>query len=337
MDDAADWGRDRVPESRQNRGSDLADAEKFERTDAKTQPLEGNLPIANSTVEAPSPNRRSLSPPGAFVAPPNAREIVPNSIPSSAALSDDPSAVVLANHETAAHENSSGIELTAGQRQPSSSATGTLNPWDRSRGLTNNHDANVPATNDSANSAGPRDQRIESHRDQAPVQPRLNGNAPNRQLCRKSASGSRHHSTTALVGSVFAERDEHRRNPTGNLADGFRCSRGVRSVERPVGECGATRFQQFPADGTQSTISDTSRKSAAQLWCSGGRALAIAAFASSLDLERLITQTTVEAAAVIPGDNDVSRQLYLRKHVQLRMLNLIAGQTDRALAADPRH
>lgn len=64
--------------------------------------------------------------------------------------------------------------------------------------------------------------------------------------------------------------------------------------------------------------------------------MAIAAFASSLDLERLITQTTVEAAAVIPGDNDVSRQLYLRKHVQLRMLNLIAGQTDR-LAADPRH
>ncbi|GDY06914.1 hypothetical protein LBMAG52_04000 [Planctomycetia bacterium] len=66
-----------------------------------------------------------------------------------------------------------------------------------------------------------------------------------------------------------------------------------------------------------------------------GAPLAIAAFASSLDLERLITQTTVEAAAVIPGDNDVSRQLYLRKHVQLRMLNLIAGQTDRALQPIP--
>ena len=33
--------------------------------------------------------------------------------------------------------------------------------------------------------------------------------------------------------------------------------------------------------------------------------------------------TTVEAAAVIPGDNEVSRQLYLRKQVQLRLLNQV--------------
>ena len=49
-----------------------------------------------------------------------------------------------------------------------------------------------------------------------------------------------------------------------------------------------------------------------------GAPLAIAPFTSSLELERLITQTTVEAAAVIPGDNEVSRQLYLqigRAHV----------------------
>lgn len=61
----------------------------------------------------------------------------------------------------------------------------------------------------------------------------------------------------------------------------------------------------------------------------------IPAFVSSPELERLITQTTVEAAAMTPGDNDVGRQLYLRKQVQLRLLQLIAGQTDRALQPVP--
>lgn len=64
---------------------------------------------------------------------------------------------------------------------------------------------------------------------------------------------------------------------------------------------------------------------------SEGIPLGLAPFSSSPELERLITQTTVEAATVTPGDNEISRQLYLRKHVQLRLLHLIAGQTDRAL------
>ena len=62
---------------------------------------------------------------------------------------------------------------------------------------------------------------------------------------------------------------------------------------------------------------------------------AMVPFVLSPELERLITQTTVEAAAMVPGDNDVTRQLYLRKHVQLRLLHLIAGQTDRALQSIP--
>lgn len=52
---------------------------------------------------------------------------------------------------------------------------------------------------------------------------------------------------------------------------------------------------------------------------------------SSSELDRLITQTALEAAALQPGDTEFSRQLYLRKHVQLRFLYLIAGQVDRAL------
>lgn len=66
-----------------------------------------------------------------------------------------------------------------------------------------------------------------------------------------------------------------------------------------------------------------------------GAPLAIAPLVTSQELERLLMQTTVEAAAVTPGDNELSRQLYLRKHVQLRLLQLIAGQTDRALQPIP--
>ena len=63
--------------------------------------------------------------------------------------------------------------------------------------------------------------------------------------------------------------------------------------------------------------------------------MVVVPFASSAELERLISQTTVEAAALIPGDNDTARQLYLRKHVQLRLLHLMTGQMDRALQPVP--
>lgn len=61
----------------------------------------------------------------------------------------------------------------------------------------------------------------------------------------------------------------------------------------------------------------------------------IAPFVSSPDLDRLIVQTSAEAAAMVPGENDIERQAYLRKHVQLRLLHLIAGQMDRALQPVP--
>lgn len=63
----------------------------------------------------------------------------------------------------------------------------------------------------------------------------------------------------------------------------------------------------------------------------GGAQTSIAPLTSSPELDRLITQTALEAAALQPGDTELSRQLYLRKHVQLRLLYLMAGQVDRAL------
>ena len=38
---------------------------------------------------------------------------------------------------------------------------------------------------------------------------------------------------------------------------------------------------------------------------------------------------------MIPGENEIERHAYLRKHVQLRLLHLIAGQMDRALQPVP--
>ncbi len=332
---AADWNRDRVPDSRKNRENDLTATATSERTDAKSLSLDGNLPIANSTVEAPSPNRRSSSPPGAFVAPPSAREIVPNSIPSSAGLSEDQGAVVFANHETTANENSSGIELTAGQRRPSSSATGMPNPWDRFRGLTNNHDANVPATNDSANSAWSQDPRIENRRDQAPVQPRLNGNSPP-----DNTTGSPSVARDITQPQPWSDAFSQNAMNSGGTAPGtwpMAPGAPVTSVPPNVQWVNAEQpgFNNFPPMALNPQSLAPAGNLPLNFGAPEGAPLAIAPLTSSLELERLITQTTVEAAAVIPGDNEVSRQLYLRKHVQLRLLNLIAGQTDRALQPIP--
>lgn len=326
-----EWNRDRAPDQHQNRESDLAAAATSERSDAKSPSLDGDLPIAHSTVEAPSPNRRTSSPPGAFVAPPNAREIVPNSMSSSAGRSEDQSAVVLANHETTAHQNSSGIELTAGQRQSSSSTSGVPNPWDRFRGLTNNHDANVPATNESANSAWSQDPRIENRRDQTPVQPRPNGNTP---------TGSPPVAREITQPQPWSDAFSQNAMNSGGTAPGTwptAPSAPVTSVPANVQWVNAEQpgLNNFPPTAFNPQSVGPAGNLPLNFGAPEGAPLAIAPFTSSLELERLITQTTVEAAAVIPGDNEVSRQFYLRKHVQLRLLNLIAGQTDRALQPIP--
>lgn len=329
----AEWNRDHSPDSHQNRERDLAAATNSERSHARAQSLDGNLTMANSTVEAPSPNRHSSSAPGTFVAPPNAREMTPISTPGSAGFSGDQGAVVLANHETTTHENSTGIELTAGQRRANSNSAGTLNPWDRFRGLTNNQDANDPATNDSANSAWPRDQRIESPRDQAPMQqPRFNGNTPT-----DNSAGSPPVAGDITQPQPWSEAFSQNKKNTGGTPPGTWPTAPVASVPPNIQRVNAEQpgLNNLPPTAFNPQSLAPAGNLPLNFGVPEGAPLAIAPFASSLELERLITQTTVEAAAVIPGDNEVSRQLYLRKHVQLRLLNLIAGQTDRALQPIP--
>ncbi len=331
---AADWNRALFGDSHQNRASDLATAATSERTDAQAQPLDGDLPIASLTVEAPSPNRRPSPLPGTFVTPPIAREISPNSIPKSAGLSDQ-GAVVSANHETVANENSSGIELTAGQRSPSSSVPSMPNPWDRFRGLTNNHDAGVPTTNDSLNPAWSRDPRIENQPDQAPVQARLNGSMPTGNTSDHLLL-SRDSTQPQLLREAFSQKgmDIAGSAPeTWPTAQGAPVNSGPDNIQKVNAE--QPGLNNVPPTGFYSQSVVPAGSQPLSFGAPEGAPLAIAPFALSLELERLITQTTVEAAAVIPGDNDVSRQLYLRKHVQLRLLNLIAGQTDRALQPIP--
>lgn len=336
----ANWNRDLVAESRPDR--DPVAAANSGRLDAEVSPLDGHLPTSDSRVEAPPPNRRSSSPPGAFVAPPNAREISPDSDPNPGNASTDQNSIVLANHESIDRENSSEIELTAGQRRAATGATSTPNPWNRFRGLTNNHDAGVPETKDSSIPALP------SH--QTPALPKTDQTRFNGNSMTDNSAGSSPVSQNLAQPQPWSEAlSQSATNDTFNtpansassperwpLAPGnwnttpnapaASASPNVQRVnaEQP----GSTNFPstafipQSPAPAGSLPLNFGTPE---------GAPMAIVPFASSLELERLITQTTVEAAAVIPGDNEVSRQLYLRKHVQLRLLNLIAGQTDRAL------
>ena len=280
---------------------------------------------ASLVIEAPSPNRRSSVPPATFVVPPNAREIASNSTTNVSNSSLDPSAIVLANHESTARENPSGIELTAGQRSANPRSASALNPWDRFRGLTNNLDANDPATQSPPKSGSPGDRRIEGDRDQTLGRPNIDQPPPWSESFSRSVTNNGFNNTVN-------NPDPWPRGP-GNWNTAAGAPTGASpapsnmqrvSAEQPgsINFPPAAPNPQMPA-------------STGNLPLNFGAPLAIAPFASSQELERLITQTTVEAAAVIPGDNEVSRQLFLRKHVQLRLLQLIAGQMDRALQPIP--
>ena len=91
--------------------------------------------------------------------------------------------------------------------------------------------------------------------------------------------------------------------------------------------------QQSPT--TSALLTDSPASNADLFPLPNGAPSTIAPFTSSPDLDRLIIQTSAEAAAMVPGENEIERQAYLRKHVQLRLLHLIAGQMDRALQPVP--
>ena len=153
---AVDWNRDFFAESRKARERNSAADSKRSDPGARLAAddfANGQTDLSNhdsssavtEVVEAPSPIRQTSAPPAAFVVPPNARKMDSNSTPITGDGSSKQNSVVLANHESVSRENSSGIELTTGQRQAKSTTAGASNPWDRFRGLTNSVETGDPS------------------------------------------------------------------------------------------------------------------------------------------------------------------------------------------------
>ncbi len=210
----------------------------------------------------------------------------------------------------------SDIELAAGQQRASNTVNGAANPWDRFRDLTNNLEpkANRPA------------QPLASERPSATNMPTVN----------QTPSWSQ--TVTPAMATDAASIDPNSpelwpRTPGTNSASAPQNVQWV-NAEQPAVNSGANPGLPFPSQ-PNSPVFVPVANGPINLGLPEGAPVVVVPFASSAELERLITQTTVEAAALIPGDNDTARQLYLRKHVQLRLLHLMTGQMDRALQPVP--
>lgn len=294
-------------------------------------------------VEAPPPIRRTTGAPATFIAPPNIREMTSNSSSSSTSFAEDRDGVVAASYEATSHP---GIELAAAQRRATSGSVETPNPWNRFRDLTNVLDeASTSAAQGippqgSRNALTDNDVTPQEARNVVQIQSWPDAFSPGTPSNR--LDGSTHNPNSpepwprAPGTSGFT--------PNSNFApshDGRALSERGNTTPTPLVPPQVQRVHaeqlgslNFPSEALASQATPTGTLPL-NLGSPEGSPIAIAPFASSQELERLITQTTVEAAAVTPGDNEASRQLYLRKHVQLRLLLLIAGQTDRALQPIP--
>lgn len=283
-----------------------------------------------SAVEAPSPMRRSATAPviaesrapNTLTPPENLRELRPNPTQNPIELAsgntasgsiDAGSGVVTADYaQNMSGGYSTDVELAAGQRRASNTANGAANPWDRFRGLTNH------------------------------LEP--NGNHSEQPLAaeRPSVTNSPTVDQSPLPPQAFAPATANNNAPDlwprspGVAGANSAAPQNVQWVnsEQPTSNNRVTSGLPFPSPPNLSVF-DPTANGPLNLGRPEGSPVAIVPFATSPDIERLITQTTVEAAALIPGDNEVARQFYLRKHVQLRLLHLIAGQMDRALQPVP--
>ncbi len=289
-----------------------------------------------AAVEAPSPKRRSgtspvvaeTRPPNVFAPPDDIRELRPTASQNPIELVggiapsgnlDAGSGVMTADYsQSTSGGYSTDVELAAGKRRVSNTANGAVNPWDRFRGLTNNLDPNAIRP----------DQPLATERPNVSTPPAVNQFPLQPQAFTPTTAND------AAVNDTNAPALWPR---SPGLADpNSAAPQNVQWVnsEQPANNNGTVARLPFPSQLNPPGFDPTANGSL-NWGRPEGSPVAIVPFASSQDLERLITQTTVEAAALIPGDNEVARQIYLRKHVQLRLLHLIAGQMDRALQPIP--
>lgn len=285
-------------------------------------------------VEAPAPQHRSATAPlsaearspNMFTPSGNARELHPElpqrSIDLASGTSASGSLAAGGGVETADYaQNGTGgyasdIELTAGQQRASNTANGTANPWDRFRDLTNNLEpkANRPA------------QPLASERPSATNLPTVN----------PSSSWSQTVTPANVTDAASNNPNSPELWPRAPGANSTSATQNVQWVnaEQPAANNPVNPGLPFPSQPNV-PVFVPSANAPLNYALPEGAPVVVVPFASSAELERLITQTTVEAAALIPGDNDTARQLYLRKHVQLRLLHLMTGQMDRALQPVP--
>lgn len=298
--------------------------------------VSSDVPLSNRSiaVEAPSPQRRSATgplsaesrPPNVFTPSGNARELRPElsqrsiELASGSLASGSPAAgggVVTADYAQNANGGyTSNIELAAGQQRANNTFNGAANPWDRFRDLTNNPEPN----------ANRPEQPLASERPSATNLPTAN----------QSPSWSQN-LTPALATDAAANNpnspDLWPRAPGANSATAPQNVQWV-NAEQPAANNQVNPGLSFPSQPNSPGFVSVPN-GPLNIGQPVGSPVVVVPIASSAELERLITQTTVEAAALIPGDNDTARQLYLRKHVQLRLLHLMSGQMDRALQPVP--
>ena len=309
--------------------------------DSRTGDLSGGMfDISNTSrsadLEAPSPKNHSTSsplsaesrPPNTFTPQGDLRRLPPASLQNSIELangfttsnnSDAGGGVATADYsQSATGGYSSDIELAAGQQRASNSRNGVANPWDRFRDLTNT----VESSDDRS------EQLPVSERPGEASFPIANQSPPWPQ-------------SRAAAANDFAPNyaNAQETSPPAPGASGANSASAPQNVqwinsEQPAANKGATPGLPFPSPPNSAAFVPTANGSL-NFGLPAGAPAAIAPFALSPELDRLITQTTLDAASLTPGDNEHSRQLYLRKHVQLRLLNLIAGQMDRALQPVP--
>lgn len=305
---------------------------------------------ASDSVEAPPPIRRTSAPPGNFVAPPSLRALKSDTLSSSADMVGDRDGVVSAGYEVTSPQNASGIELAAAQRRSTSTteAVSAPNPWNRFRDLTNDLDdlssqqkrgVQPPADGNSPTNNSAAWPQEASNIAQLPSGP----GALSQGVPSNTFDGSTNNANSpepwprAPGASGFGPTTNNFSTNNGMASSGHWDMAPAISVPPNVQRVNAEQpsSANFPTAAMNPQSPPLAGNLPLNFGSQDGTPLAIAPFAMSPELERLITQTTVEAAAMIPGDNEVSRQLYLRKHVQLRLLHLIVGQTDRALQPIP--
>jgi hypothetical protein len=291
--------------------------------------------LRSSAVEAPAPQHRSMTtslnaasqPPNRLTPPGNVRELQPERSPRSIDLASGSSAsgqfvgdggIVTADFaQNATESNPFEIELAKGQRQANNTANGEANPWDRFRDLRTNVAPNLDRATQPLASELP-----------AVTRPTVDRSAPWSQ-------GAAPQISSDPAASNPNSPDLWPNAPGANFARSPQSVQWI-NAEQPVVNNGANSgFPWNTSSNPNSPVFDPGANGPQNSIPRDGAPLPVVPFASSPELERLITQTTVEAAALIPGDNDTARQLYLRKHVQLRLLHLMSGQMDRALQPVP--